>query len=74
MSPKNRHAVALGKLGGKAGGKKGGNARAKKLSKKRRVEIARIAATLRWARVRTEARIKAESVTMLAAVKALGAL
>ena len=50
MSPKNRHAVALGRLGGKAGGKKGGKARAKKLSPERRSEIARIAALSRWSR------------------------
>lgn len=41
---KNPHAQALGSLGGK----KGGPARAKKLSKKRRVEIARKAARKRW--------------------------
>ena len=41
---KNPHAVALGRLGGK----KGGVARAKKLSKKRRSEIARKAAKARW--------------------------
>ena len=41
---KNPHAVALGRLGGK----KGGPARAKKLSKKRRVEIAKKAAEVRW--------------------------
>ncbi|MCH7769092.1 MAG: hypothetical protein IH828_09225 [Nitrospinae bacterium] len=41
---KNPHAVALGRLGGK----KGGPARAKKLSKKRRVEIAKKAAETRW--------------------------
>ena len=44
-SEKNPHAVALGKLGGKMGGP----ARAKKLSKKRRSEIARKAAQARWA-------------------------
>ena len=43
---KNPAAVALGKLGGK----KGGLARAKKLSKKRRQEIARQAAAARWAK------------------------
>ncbi len=43
-SEKNPHAVALGRLGGK----KGGAARAKKLSKKRRSEIARLAARARW--------------------------
>ena len=41
---KNPAAVALGKLGGK----KGGPARAKKLSKKRRIEIAKNAAKKRW--------------------------
>ena len=45
---KNPHAVALGRMGGK----KGGVARAKKLSKKRRSEIARKAARARWARGR----------------------
>ena len=49
MSPtsekkKNPAAVALGKLGGL----KGGNARAKKLSAKRRSEIARNAVLTRW--------------------------
>jgi len=41
---KNPAAVALGRLGGKAGGP----ARAKKLSAKRRSEIARKAARTRW--------------------------
>lgn len=41
---KNPAAVALGKLGGK----KGGPARAKKLTKKQRSEIARKAAQARW--------------------------
>lgn len=41
---KNPAAVALGKLGGA----KGGKARAKKLSAKRRSEIARNAARSRW--------------------------
>jgi hypothetical protein len=41
---KNPHAVAMGKLGGK----KGGLARAKKLSKARRKEIAAKAAKARW--------------------------
>lgn len=41
---KNPAAVALGRLGGK----KGGKARAKKLSAKRRREIARKAAKARW--------------------------
>ncbi len=43
---KNPAAVALGRLGGK----KGGPARAKKLSKERRSEIARKAAKVRWSR------------------------
>lgn len=42
---KNPHAVALGKLGGQ----KGGPARAKKLSTKKRREIAQKAAAARWA-------------------------
>ncbi|MEW5912247.1 MAG: hypothetical protein AB1814_06800 [Thermodesulfobacteriota bacterium] len=41
---KNPHAVALGRLGGQ----KGGAARAKKLSAKRRKEIAKKAAEARW--------------------------
>ncbi len=41
---KNPAAVVLGRLGGK----KGGVARAKKLSKKRRIEIAKKAAKARW--------------------------
>jgi hypothetical protein len=41
---KNPAAVELGRLGGL----KGGKARAIKLSKKRRQEIARIAASARW--------------------------
>jgi len=41
---KNPHAVALGRLGGL----KGGKARAKKLTKKQRSEIARKAAKARW--------------------------
>ena len=43
-SGKNPAAVALGRLGGK----KGGPARAKKLTKERRSEIAREAAQKRW--------------------------
>ena len=43
-SGKNPAAVALGKLGGL----KGGKARAKSLSAKKRVEIARKAARKRW--------------------------
>lgn len=45
-SGKNPAAVALGKLGGK----KGGPARAKKLTKERRSEIARKAAQARWSK------------------------
>lgn len=41
---KNPAAVLLGRLGGK----KGGPARAKKLSKKRRAQIAKKAARARW--------------------------
>lgn len=41
---KNPAAVALGRLGGL----KGGNARAQSLSKKRKIEIARLAAKSRW--------------------------
>ena len=41
---KNAAAVALGRLGGQ----KGGPARAKKLSKKKRSEIAKKAAAARW--------------------------
>lgn len=41
---KNPHAVALGRLGGK----KGGKARAEKLTKKQRSEIAKKAAKARW--------------------------
>ena len=44
----NPAAVALGRLGGK----KGGPARAKKLSKKRRAEIARKVAKSRWAKAK----------------------
>jgi hypothetical protein len=43
-SAKNPAAVALGRLGGL----KGGKARAKKLSKKERIEIAKLAASVRW--------------------------
>ncbi len=52
LTPKERHAaaVALGRLGGK----KGGKARAKKLSKERRSEIARNAAKARWGTVENE--------------------
>ena len=44
MPEKNPAAVALGRLGGL----KGGKARAKKLSAKKRSEIAKIAAKVRW--------------------------
>ena len=47
-SGKNPHAVALGRMGAQ----KGGIARAKRLSEKRRSEIARRAATARWAKPR----------------------
>lgn len=62
---KNPHAVALGKLGGnaraelpseelseinKAGAAAGGKARAKKLTKAQRKEIAQKAAKARWAK------------------------
>ncbi|HUU40874.1 MAG TPA: hypothetical protein VMW42_08035 [Desulfatiglandales bacterium] len=43
-SSKNPHAVALGRLGGL----KGGKARAKKLTKNQRKEIAQKAAKARW--------------------------
>jgi len=46
QAEKNPAAVALGRLGGR----KGGLARAKKLSRQRRTEIARKAALARWAR------------------------
>lgn len=46
--PKNPAAVALGRLGGL----KGGRARAKKLTAKKRIAIARKAAKLRWSKVR----------------------
>ncbi len=45
-SEKNPHAVALGKLGGK----KGGKARAAKLTKEQRSEIAKRAAKARWSK------------------------
>ena len=45
LDGKNPHAVALGRLGGQ----KGGHARAKKLSKSKRSEIAKKAARTRWA-------------------------
>lgn len=44
LRPKHPAAVALGRLGGK----KGGPARAKKLTKQQRNEIARKAALARW--------------------------
>lgn len=46
MSTKNEHAVALGRLGGR----KGGLARKRALTSKRRKEIARWAARVRWDR------------------------
>lgn len=45
---RNPHAVALNQLGAV----KGGNARARKLSHKKRVEIARKAARIRWRRAK----------------------
>lgn len=48
MKKKNRHAVALGRLGGLVGGHRGGLARAAKLSPERRREIALRAAAARW--------------------------
>ena len=45
-------AKAAARLLGSLGGKKGGPARAKKLSKKRRSEIAKKAADARWKRPR----------------------
>lgn len=47
---KNPAAVALGRLGGK----KGGPARAKKLSAKRRKDIAKKAARARWSSKKTD--------------------
>jgi hypothetical protein len=47
---RNPAAVALGKLGAS----KGGKARAKKLTKEQRVEIARKAAKARWAKKRQQ--------------------
>jgi len=44
VDTRNPHAVALGSIGGN----KGGKARAKKLSAKRRKEIAQLAASARW--------------------------
>lgn len=46
LPTKNPHAVALGHLGGL----KGGPARAKRLSKKKRSEIAQKAAKARWSK------------------------
>jgi hypothetical protein len=54
---KNPAAVALGRLGGL----KGGNARAKKLSKERRREIASAAAKKRWLK---QKRAEAESASV----------
>jgi hypothetical protein len=45
-TPKNPHAVALGRIGGS----KGGTIRAAKLSPARRSEIAKKAAKARWAK------------------------
>ena len=45
---KNPHAVALGRLGGQ----KGGKARAEKLTREQRQEIARKAAKARWAQLK----------------------
>jgi hypothetical protein len=50
---RNPAAVALGKLGGA----KGGRARAEKLSKKRKIEIAKKAANKRWLRKLTPGRV-----------------
>ncbi|MCH7489678.1 MAG: hypothetical protein IID05_03185 [Gemmatimonadetes bacterium] len=50
IKPKNPHAVALGRLGGK----KGGKARAAKLTAEERSAIARKAAKTRWNRERSE--------------------
>lgn len=47
---KNQHAVALGRMGGLVGGK----ARAKKLSKKERIRIAKKAAKARWKKTRRQ--------------------
>jgi hypothetical protein len=46
----NPAAVALGRLGGR----KGGKARAEKLTKEQRVQIARKAANARWAKKRQQ--------------------
>lgn len=46
MPPKNKAAVALGRLGGL----KGGKARAEKLTPEQRAEIATLAAAARWKR------------------------
>ncbi len=46
IKEKNPAAVALGRLGGL----KGGKARAERLSKKRRIEIAQKAAKTRWSK------------------------
>ena len=47
---KNPAAVALGRLGGL----KGGNVRAERLSQRRRTQIARRAANIRWKNIKTE--------------------
>ncbi len=49
MSPKNPHAVALGKMGGS----KGGKIRAAKLTAEERSKSARKAALARWAKTKT---------------------
>ena len=49
MSPKNPHAVALGKMGGS----KGGKTRAAKLTAEERSSSARKAALARWAKTKT---------------------
>jgi hypothetical protein len=48
---KNRHAVALGRLGGLRGGARGGRARALALSPAERRESAQAAAEARWGRL-----------------------
>jgi hypothetical protein len=50
LEPQNPAAVALGRLGGRQGGK----ARAEKLTKEQRVQIARKAAKARWAKKRQQ--------------------
>lgn len=50
LPQKNPAAVALGRLGGL----KGGKARAEKLTKKQRSEIARLAAIARWKKTKSK--------------------